>query len=121
MLCVACQKTFTITVTSNNGNYGTVSGGGVYTKGTEITIKALPKEGCKFKTWEDGNTDNPRTLIVENDAVYTAVFIGDEDMFTINVNADNENFGTTIGSGIYAKGTSIQIQAVPNVACYFKA
>ena len=121
ILCVACQKTFTITVTSNNGNYGTVSGGGVYTKGTEITIKALPKEGCKFKTWEDGNADNPRTLIVENDAVYTAVFVPNEDMVVINVGADNEDFGTTIGSGVYAKGTCIQIQAVPNGGCYFKA
>ncbi len=120
IICSACQKTFTITVSSNNGNYGTVSGGGLYVKGAEITIKAFPKEGYSFKAWNDSNTNNPRTLKVENDAIYTAIFVPNENMVTINVCSDNENWGTTIGSGTYTKGTSVQILAIPNGGCYFQ-
>ena len=53
---------YTITVLSANGSMGTVSGGGEYEVGTEITITAIPNEGYHFVTWNDGNTDNPRTI-----------------------------------------------------------
>ena len=64
----------TITVTSANENMGTVSGGGEYEVGTEITITATPNEGYHFVTWNDGNTDNPRTITVTEDATYIAIF-----------------------------------------------
>ncbi len=64
----------TITVTSANESMGTVSGGGEYEVGTEITITAIPNEGYHFVTWNDGNTDNPRTITVTEDATYIASF-----------------------------------------------
>ena len=64
----------TITVTSDNESMGTVSGGGEYEVGTEITITAIPNEGYHFVTWNDGNTDNPRTITVTEDATYIASF-----------------------------------------------
>ena len=64
----------TITVTSANENMGTVSGGGEYEVGTEITITATPNQGYRFVSWNDGNTDNPRTITVTEDATYIASF-----------------------------------------------
>ncbi len=64
----------TITVTSANESMGTVSGSGEYAFGTLATITATPNEGYRFVSWNDGNTDNPRTITVTEDATYIASF-----------------------------------------------
>ena len=64
----------TITVTSANESMGTVSGSGEYAFGTVATITAIPNEGYRFVSWNDGNTDNPRTITVTEDATYIASF-----------------------------------------------
>ena len=74
LLLNSCQKEFTITATSNDANMGTVAGSGVYKKGTIVHLEAMPATGCQFEKWDDGNTDNPRTITVTSDANYTAVF-----------------------------------------------
>ncbi len=38
------------------------------------TFKALPVNGYIFKEWNDGNTDNPRTISVVEDVEYVAYF-----------------------------------------------
>ena len=63
-----------LTVNSNNDSYGTVMGSGYYEPESEVTILAIPKTGYFFKKWDDGNTDNPRTIILNTDVVYTAIF-----------------------------------------------
>ena len=71
----ACTKEVVITVKSNDESWGKVSGGGTYQKGEEIKLKATPTMSIyKFVKWEDGNTDNPRTIVVKKAATYTAVF-----------------------------------------------
>ena len=77
MILSSCKKEFTITVQSNNDEWGTVSGGGTYAKGAEVRIKAIPEEGCYFKSWNDGNIDNPRTITVKSDETYVAIFAGE--------------------------------------------
>jgi hypothetical protein len=42
--------------------------------GDEVTITATPKLGSEFVKWSDGNTDNTRTVIVNEDITYTAIF-----------------------------------------------
>ena len=44
-------RIYTLTLQSNNDDYGTVSGGGVYKEGSTITITANPKPGYKFIKW----------------------------------------------------------------------
>ncbi len=70
------KKTYTVTVTSA-GN-GSVSGSGTYTHGETATLTASPDEGYVFSQWNDGNTSNPRSLIVTETATYTATFVSDE-------------------------------------------
>lgn len=80
----SCKKdvTYTITVKSNNEQWGTASGGGSYQEGTTITLQATANEGFRFDHWNDGNTDNPRQIVVTEDATFTAIF---------SENADNDN------------------------------
>ena len=59
--------------TSAVGN-GTVTEGGTYAEGTEITLTATPDEGYQFTQWSDGNTDNPRTLVLTQDTSLVAYF-----------------------------------------------
>ncbi|MGM9818180.1 MAG: hypothetical protein ACI30B_04270, partial [Paludibacteraceae bacterium] len=66
---------YTLTVLSSNEEMGTVTGGGSYEAGTEVTLTATPtSEGYAFVKWSDENTDNPRTLTVTGNSELTAIF-----------------------------------------------
>lgn len=68
------EMCITITVISADENTGTVSGSGDYGYGSTVTIEAIPNAGYQFLQWNDGNTDNPRTITVTENATYTATF-----------------------------------------------
>lgn len=74
MIFTSCSKNFTITVNSNNADWGTVTGGGEYADQATVVLTATPNEGYMFVKWQDGNTENPRTITVTADATYTAEF-----------------------------------------------
>ena len=74
LVFTSCKKEFTITVQSNNAEWGSVSGSGTYAKGTTIPIEAIAKDGYTFVSWQDKNTENPRSIVVEANATYTATF-----------------------------------------------
>ena len=60
---------------SCNENYGSVQAtNGNYEYLTELNISATPKDGYHFVQWSDGNTDNPRTIILSQDTSFTAEF-----------------------------------------------
>lgn len=44
------------------------------------TIQAFPCEGFTFDRWDDGNTDNPRTIEVVSDMLFTAYFKSNNDV-----------------------------------------
>lgn len=73
---LSCDKTetYTIMVRSDNSIMGTTSGSGKYAANTEVVIKAFPNSGYEFDKWQDGNTDNPRTIIVSSDYEFVAYF-----------------------------------------------
>ena len=64
---------------------GTVSGGGSYAAGATATLTATPNTGYHFVQWQDGNTQNPRTITVTGDATYTAAFAPDAAPATATV------------------------------------
>ena len=56
-----------VTVTSSNEDWGTVSGGGVFDKGTSVTVTATPANSyCVFEGWKDSSGN-----IVSTSASYT--------------------------------------------------
>ncbi|MBQ8721614.1 MAG: hypothetical protein IJY67_05655 [Paludibacteraceae bacterium] len=73
-------NTYTVSVSANNAEWGTVSGDSTYNHGATATLTATPNDGYKFVKWDDGNTDNPRTITVTKDTTYTATFEELEDV-----------------------------------------
>ena len=67
-------NTFTITTAVNDDAMGSVTEGGEYAYGSEITLTAIANSGYRFAQWSDGNTENPRTIIVTENKTYTAEF-----------------------------------------------
>ena len=65
---------FSLTLNSNNPDWGTVEGSGTYVYGTEVTITAIAHEGYDFVSWSDENTNNPRTFTLLDDITLTAQF-----------------------------------------------
>lgn len=54
---------------------GTVTGGGTYDYGTQVTLTAIPASGYKFVGWSDGTTSSTRTVTANNTTLtYTAMF-----------------------------------------------
>lgn len=68
------EDVYTVTVVSADPAMGSVSGGGQAMNGGSVTIHAIPNEGYRFLNWQDGNTENPRTVTVNSDITYTAYF-----------------------------------------------
>ena len=60
--------------------------------GTEVKLYAHPKECNYFLQWSDGNTDNPRTVTVNGDATYTAIFKAEQ--YTISAESADETQGS---------------------------
>ena len=74
---------YTVTLQSNNDEYGIVLGSGTYPEGHVVTFLALPFEGYRFDTWDDDNTTNPRLYTVMNDITLTAIFVPNTGIDTI--------------------------------------
>ena len=103
---------YTIMVTSMNPEMGSVSGGGNFPMGAEVTIQANPFGGYYFDGWSDNNYDNPRTITVTGDATYSAKFSAQQSQtFTLTTTC-NPMHGYVDGSGNYPAGTEVTVTAV---------
>ena len=127
-ITVSCDTTFTayfealpsytVTVESDNEEYGTVNGGGTYYAGEVAQISAAPITGYRFVRWQDDNTDNPRNVAVSCDTTFTAYFEA-LPQYTITVLANNDEYGTVAGGGTYYLGETVQISAEPHEGYLF--
>ena len=72
------DATCTVEVETMNSAWGTVSGGGCYYVGEDVTVTATTKNGASFVDWKEGETvvteNNPYTFPAE-DITLTAYFI----------------------------------------------
>lgn len=67
--------------------------------GIVLRITPSPKDGSHFTQWSDGNTDNPRTVVVAGDAAYTAEF--EADALALDDTQDNtEELTAKIGQEV---------------------
>ena len=115
----AATQNYTITVESADPERGQAFGSGTYREGTEVQIAAVAFGGYMFEKWQDGNTQNPRTIIVNGDATYTAHFVENSVVtYTITL-ISNTNEGTVSGGGTYLSGATATIQAFPNPGYVF--
>ena len=110
-------NTYSVTVNSNNASMGTVLGGGNYIYQTPATISAMPNYGYHFVQWNDGNTDNPRTIIITQNEVFSAQF--DYNTYTLTALSNNYLAGTVTGGGSYNYTSVVSVLAVPNEHYHF--
>ena len=64
----------TISTAVNDPARGAVTGGDSYVFGAQVVLAAQPATGYAFICWNDGDTQNPRTLVAEQDVTLTAMF-----------------------------------------------
>ena len=110
-----------VTLNTNNATMGTVVGNGQYPIGGTATIYAIPSAGFQFVSWNDGNTQNPRSLIVVQDTTFTATFSHVPEATTYHVVttvSSNNAMGTVYGGGTYHHGATVTLmaQAAPGYA-----
>ncbi len=108
---VSSDSTFTAEFEVNNYNVlaaanelamGTVEGAASYAYLSRTQLKAVPNDGFKFKEWSDGETANPRNILVYSDTAFTAVFVSSE------VTAIGDKIANAIN--IYTNGRTIVVE-----------
>ena len=65
---------YLLTVNTSNTNMGTTIGSGTYLYADTATITAIPNHDTYFAYWNDGDTSNPRTIIIDQDTAFCATF-----------------------------------------------
>ena len=110
-----------LTVTPNNSEWGSVTGGGTYGYGKEVTITATPNQGYEFVQWSDSVTENPRTIVLTQDTAFTAIFrlIYIPNHYTVILHANNDLYGMVEGAGMYEEGSEVTITATPKLGYNF--
>ena len=109
------ERTYTLTVVSNNTLLGSVTGSGTYSYLDSVTITATPNSGYRFLGWNDGDTNLTRTVVVTSDSTFTALF--DYQPVTVTLTVANPAMGTTIpapGTYTFSVGDTMRATAIPN-------
>ena len=83
-----------------------------------MQLTATPYNGYHFVKWSDGNTDNPRTIELTCDTIFTALF--EYNQCTLSLQCD-ENQGTVEGAGVFDYLAEVQISATPAYGYHFSS
>ena len=108
---------YTLTVSAGSG--GSVTGGGTFDEGTEVTVTATPSEGYRFTGWE-GNDSTSESLTVTLNSNQTIEGIFELiQIYTLTVTTSE---GGTVSSegGEFDEGTEITVNATPDEGYTFE-
>jgi len=114
-------QTYTITVSANPNEGGSVIGGGTYDQGTSCTVSATANTGYTFTNWtENGN-------VVSTNASYTFNVTGNRSLvanfqiqsYDITASADPTAGGNVSGGGTFNYGQSCTLTATANAGYTF--
>ena len=107
------------------GDYaGTVTGGGPHPEGSQIQLlaNANAEAGYLFEKWDDGNTDNPRTITVNSNMEFTAYFKKKTYMVTVQASTGRTaHIGDMSGTieATFEHGESCMVHAIPETGYSF--
>ena len=108
-------NTYIINVSASPSNGGIVSGGGTYQQGESCTVTATANPDYTFLWWtENGNpvlTVESYTFTVTSNRFLVAQF--QPNTYTINVESNNDDWGTVSGGGQYYPGVNCTLHANP--------
>jgi uncharacterized repeat protein (TIGR02543 family) len=116
-------NSFTISVSANPNNGGSVTGGGTYNQGQSCTVSATANSGYTFVNWtENGtqvSTNANYTFTVTGNRNLVANFQAQPQQYTINVSANPSNGGNVSGGGTFNQGQSCTVHATANTGFSF--
>ena len=104
---------YSITINAEHGNVSYPQ-----TMCDDMQLTATPYNGYHFVKWSDGNTDNPRTIELTCDTIFTALF--EHNQCTISLQCD-DNQGTVEGAGVFDYLAEVQISATPAYGYHFSS
>ena len=108
---VSGTQSYTISVSANPDNAGTVTGGGTYEEGTSCTVTATPNQRYLFVNWtENGvevSTEQSYTFTVTADRTLVANF--GMPMIEITASVDPEEAASVSGTGTYNYGEEVTL------------
>jgi hypothetical protein len=87
----------TITVGVNTNSGGSATGGGTFFVGSNTSLMATASQGWAFTGWNDGDTNNPRTIVALTNMTLTAQF---SQAAHLTVLASTNSIGYEVGGGL---------------------
>ena len=114
---------YTVNVSANPANGGTVTGGGNYQVGQSCTVTATANSGYTFINWSENgtivSTQPSYTFVVNGNRTLVANFQALPQNYTISVSANPTNGGTVTGGGTYQQGQQCTVHATANTGYTF--
>ena len=109
-------NSYTITVSSNNTNRGTVSGGGSYDYNSTCTLVGAPKTGYQFQNWTEGSTAISTTTPYSFTVTAARTIVGNfiPLTYTISASASPAAGGSVSGAGTKDYNSSVTVTASAN-------
>ena len=116
---------FEVTTGVHPDNSGIVTGGGIYSAGTEVEITATPNNGYEFDKWmingqevsqesagERGSVT--KTITVNVNTTVIAYFKAVVHQYTVSTSVNPVGSGVVTGGGTYNEDTEVTLVATPN-------
>ncbi len=99
---------------------GTVTNAGttLYPESAVVTVRADATQNYTFRRWTDGNTSNPRVLVMDRDYSFTPEFVYDQH-YRLTIIVSPSNRGEVVGRGSYRPGETAHLVAQANSGWQF--
>ena len=111
---------FTVSLSANPSEGGSVSGAGSYAVGQVVNISATPAEGYRFIDWKrqgvtvSANADYNFFMPAQNQVIVAHFELIPPTLYAVSLNALPSEGGTVTGSGTYTEGETVIINAQSN-------
>ena len=113
--------TYTVSITAGEGGSVNTTGG-TYEKGGTLEILATPNAEYLFDKWDDGNTENPRTLTINSDISLSASFVKKKYALAITIEGEgtvDEEILVQGSTTDYNSGTKLRLTAAASTGWSF--
>ena len=106
-----------LTLVSSDESIGYVYGGGQFKPNSSYEISATAEYGYHFTKWNDGNTDNPREIVLTCDTTFTAEFAINQ--YTISTKVNYAERGSVSGAITADYLSKVTLTATANYGYHF--
>ena len=108
---IFAKNQYLLDVISIDNSMGTCGGGGTYEYLDTVASTATSNAHHHFVCWDDGDTSNPRNVVIVGNMTRIALFA--IDTHTVSLAVDSIVQGTFTGDGNYQYGTAATVTAIP--------